>query len=416
MTNCCIITIGDELLIGQVVNTNVGWIAQRLGNLGINVVRTVTVGDDNADILNILRESYENTDLIIVTGGLGPTNDDITKKCACEFFDCNLVFNEEMYRNVVRVFTIRGFAITESNRNQAMVPDKCTPLLNECGTAPGMLFTEANKMVVFLPGVPREMKGLMNDAVIPAIREKYKLSGVYYRTVMTQGLGESFVAERIQEWEKALPSNIKFAYLPKYGSVKLRITAYGNDMEANKRVVDAKTAELVALIPDIVYGYDDETLAEAVGKALNRHSMTVSTAESCTGGYIAHLITSVPGSSEYFKGSVVAYSNEVKMNVLNVSEDTLKKYGAVSEETVREMAQGVLNVMNTDTAVVTSGIAGPSGGTPEKPVGTVWIAVAVDQKIVTKECHFGDNREINIECAANTALKTLYDTINTINK
>lgn len=196
----------------------------------------------------------------------------------------------------------------------------------------------------------------------------------------------------------------------------MRITAYGNDMEANKRVVDAKTAELVALIPDIVYGYDDETLAEAVGKALNRHSMTVSTAESCTGGYIAHLITSVPGSSEYFKGSVVAYSNEVKMNVLNVSEDTLKKYGAVSEETVREMAQGVLNVMNTDTAVVTSGIAGPSGGTPEKPVGTVWIAVAVDQKIVTKECHFGDNREINIECAANTALKTLYDTINTINK
>lgn len=414
MTNCEIITIGDELLIGQVINSNTAWIAKKLSLAGINICRMTTVGDNEDDILKALTDAKSYAEIVIVTGGLGPTNDDITKKCACKLYNCDLVFNDEMYENVVTRFHKLHYTLTDVNRSQALVPAKCIPLLNSCGTAPGMLFEEAGKMVVFLPGVPREMECLMTQQVMPRVTKKYKLSGIYYRTLMTQGLGESFVAERIQEWENNLPENIKLAYLPNYGSVKLRITAFGDDYDANKKTVDNELVCLETLIPDIVYGYDDETLEVVVGKMLKTRNLTISTAESCTGGYLSHLITMVAGSSDYYKGSIISYSNEVKINTLKVSAKTIEQYGAVSEQTVCEMVKGVISILNTDIGIAVSGIAGPGGGTTDKPVGTVWLAVAYHKNITCKLLHLGNTRDINIKRAALSALKMVYDILQNI--
>ena len=413
MTNCEIITIGDELLIGQVINTNVAWIAQQISLLGINVIRDTTVGDNENDIMNALHDSYEKSDITIVTGGLGPTNDDITKNCACKFFNSKLIFNENVYNNVVERFKTTHYCVTEQNRLQAMLPDNCIVLPNHYGTASGMLFKSIidskNKIMVFLPGVPAEMKGLMNDGVIPVIKEMFNLTGVYFRTVLTQGVGESFIAEKIKDFEDNLPENIKLAYLPQYGSVRLRLTAYGDNYEINRKTVETKLANLITLIPDIIYGYDDDTLEHAVGELLRQKKMTVSTAESCTGGNIAHLITSVPGSSDYFKGSIVSYSVEVKENILGVNKNTINKYNVVSKETVEEMAQHSITLFNTDIAIATSGIAGPTGGNNINPVGNIWIAVATKKIVNSKLFHFGLNREVNITRSSLNALKMVYD-------
>ncbi len=413
MTKCEIISIGDELLIGQVVNTNSSWIAMEVSKLGVDISTVLTIGDTEEAIMSALKDSYASNDITIVTGGLGPTNDDITKDCACKFFDSRLILNEPAYQNIVERFEMLGFQLTKANKLQAMVPDKCIPLPNQKGTAPGMLFKETingkEKIVVFLPGVPAEMKYLMQLYVLPLVKSCYNLRGVYFKTVLTQGKGESFVAEVIKDWESNLPANVRLAYLPKYGSVKLRVTAYGSDREENEQIVENEVAKLSALIPDIIYGYDDDTLEQAIGVLLREKSLTLSTAESCTGGRIAEMITSVPNCSQYFKGSLVAYYVETKTKVLGVRQDSIDNYGVVSKEVVEEMAKKANKLMNTNIAIATTGMAGPTSSEEHIMIGNIWIAIADNDFVVSKEFNFGNNREINIQKASDTALKMLYD-------
>ena len=402
-----IISIGDELLIGQVVNTNASWMASELSLLGVEVVQIVAIADKKQDILNALDLASGRADIILLTGGLGPTKDDITKKTLAEYFDSKLVFHEPTFEQVKKIFKARNFEVSEINRQQALIPDKCTPLYNKNGTAPGMWFEKNGKVYVSMPGVPFEMKPMMTGQVIPKLREKYNFGVIFHKTVMTTGMAESFLADKIKEWENSLPVNIKLAYLPQPGIVRLRLTAKGNDKELLKKQVDKKIEELKEIIGDIIFGYDDVTLEEVVGQLLKEKNKTVSTAESCTGGYIAHLITSISGSSAYFEGSVVSYSNKIKNKVLGVPENDLEKHGAVSKEVVEAMVSGVQNLTGTDYAVATSGIAGPTGGTEKKPVGTTWIAVASPQGVKSKLFHFGEHRGRNIRRAALTALEML---------
>lgn len=414
MAKCEIITIGDELLIGQVVNTNMAWIASELSHIGVDITRAITISDDRNSILEALESSHKNNDITIITGGLGPTNDDITKDCACEFFNSTLILNEQAYQNIVERFNMLGYELTKVNKMQAMVPSNCIPLQNKCGTAPGMLFTETDsneniKLTIFLPGVPKEMKHLMDLYVKPLIKSTYNYKGVYYKTVLTQGRGESFVAEQIKDWEANLPSNVKVAYLPQYGNLKLRITAYGKDREENMQIVEEEVSKLTELVSDIVYGYDEDTLELVLGIMLLSNELTISTAESCSGGAIATRITSVPNSSQYFKGSLVAYTNEVKVNILGVNQETIDKYGVVSKETAEEMAKRSLELMGTDIAIATTGMAGPTSNDEKVAIGTIWIAVASHDFVESKMFCFGDDREINIQRTANSALKMAYD-------
>lgn len=414
MAKCEIITIGDELLIGQVVNTNMAWIASELSHIGVDITRAITISDDRNSILEALESSHKNNDITIITGGLGPTNDDITKDCACEFFNSTLILNEQAYQNIVERFNILGYELTKVNKMQAMVPSNCIPLQNKCGTAPGMLFTETDsneniKLTIFLPGVPKEMKHLMDLYVKPLIKSTYNYKGVYYKTVLTQGRGESFVAEQIKDWEANLPSNVKVAYLPQYGNLKLRVTAYGKDREENMQIVEEEVSKLTELVSDIVYGYDEDTLELVLGIMLLSNELTISTAESCSGGAIATRITSVPNSSQYFKGSLVAYTNEVKVNILGVNQETIDKYGVVSKETAEEMAKRSLELMGTDIAIATTGMAGPTSNDEKVAIGTIWIAVASHDFVESKMFCFGDDREINIQRTANSALKMAYD-------
>lgn len=414
MAKCEIITIGDELLIGQVVNTNMAWIASELSHIGVDITRAITISDDRNSILEALESSHKNNDITIITGGLGPTNDDITKDCACEFFNSTLILNEQAYQNIVERFNMLGYELTKVNKMQAMVPSNCIPLQNKCGTAPGMLFTETDsneniKLTIFLPGVPKEMKHLMDLYVKPLIKSTYNYKGVYYRTVLTQGRGESFVAEQIKDWEANLPSNVKVAYLPQYGNLKLRVTAYGKDREENMQIVEEEVSKLTELVSDIVYGYDEDTLELVLGIMLLSNELTISTAESCSGGAIATRITSVPNSSQYFKGSLVAYTNEVKVNILGVNQETIDKYGVVSKETAEEMAKRSLELMGTDIAIATTGMAGPTSNDEKVAIGTIWIAVASHDFVESKMFCFGDDREINIQRTANSALKMAYD-------
>lgn len=414
MAKCEIITIGDELLIGQVVNTNMAWIASELSHIGVDITRAITISDDKNSILEALESSHKNNDITIITGGLGPTNDDITKDCACEFFNSTLILNEQAYQNIVERFNMLGYELTKVNKMQAMVPSNCIPLQNKCGTAPGMLFTETDsneniKLTIFLPGVPKEMKHLMDLYVKPLIKSTYNYKGVYYKTVLTQGRGESFVAEQIKDWEANLPSNVKVAYLPQYGNLKLRVTAYGKDREENMQIVEEEVSKLTELVSDIVYGYDEDTLELVLGIMLLSNELTISTAESCSGGAIATRITSVPNSSQYFKGSLVAYTNEVKVNILGVNQETIDKYGVVSKETAEEMAKRSLELMGTDIAIATTGMAGPTSNDEKVAIGTIWIAVASHDFVESKMFCFGDDREINIQRTANSALKMAYD-------
>jgi nicotinamide-nucleotide amidase len=400
-----IITIGDELLIGQVVDTNSAWMARELNKAGIWVRKRVAVGDHWDDIRTALDEESRQSPIILITGGLGPTADDITKPLLCEYFGGKMVINSEALGNIKRIFEkILKRPLIERNLKQAEVPDCCTVILNKVGTAPGMWFERDGKVFVSMPGVPHEMKVMMTDSIIPALSQKFKLPHIGHRTLLTFGIGESYLAEHSASFEEALPSPIKLAYLPNFGMVRLRLTSWGGDAASVEKELDLQFENLKEIVSDWLVIGDDKSLQEAIGLLLMTGKKTIGTAESCTGGYIAHLLTSVPGSSAYFKGSIVCYANEVKENLLGVSKETLADYGAVSEEAIKQMASGALEALQTDFIVATSGIMGPDGGMAEKPVGTVWIAVGNRETIIASKYYFRFDRLRNIELTANNAL------------
>lgn len=405
--NASIITIGDELLIGQTIDTNSAWIATELNKIGIWVKRKTAVGDDWHDIWQALDNEHDESDIIIITGGLGPTADDITKPLLCKYFGGKLIINTDVANFVREIFTKLNRPILERNLKQAEVPDSCTVLFNKRGTAPGMLFKKENKLYISLPGVPFEMKGIITDEVIPYLQKEFELPAIVHKTLFTAGQGESFIAEQIKDFEESLPAGIKLAYMPAYGMVRLRLTARGEEITQVEKWLNPYVEKLKDLLNDILVTDEDEGLAITIGKILKSKNKTLATAESCTGGYIAHLITSIAGSSAYYKGTVVSYANEAKINLLNVSDETLRQSGAVSEDTVIQMVNGVLEKMNTDFALATSGIMGPDGGTDDKPVGTVWIAAGNNREVVTHKLFFRFDRERNIEMTAHAALNLL---------
>ncbi len=408
MTNASIITIGDELLIGQVIDTNSAWMGQELNKAGLWVNRRIAVGDRWEDIWKALDEASAASGIILITGGLGPTADDITKPLLSDYFHSRLVVNEGALQNVKYIFeTVLQRPMIERNLKQAEVPEVCTVIQNKRGTAPGMQFEREGKVFVSMPGVPHEMKGMMTEEVIPFLKKKFELPFIAHRTLLTAGVGESFLADHIQEFESALPATIKLAYLPNYGMVRLRLTGMGNDHAQISEETDARFTELKAQVKEWIVTDEDISLQEALGKILKSRRQTLATAESCTGGYIAHLITSIPGSSKYFPGGLIPYQNSVKENVLNVQQHTLETAGAVSEETVKEMITGALNLFDSDYAVAVSGIMGPDGGTEAKPVGTVWIAVGNRHTTETRKLWFRFDRQRNIELTSTNVLNLL---------
>ncbi len=408
--NASIITIGDELLIGQTIDTNSAFIAQELNKIGVWVRRRVAVGDDFNEIWQTLDEESQKSQIIIMTGGLGPTADDITKPLLCKYFGGKLVVDENVLTHVKYLFEKiyrRPGPILERNLKQAELPDVCTVLHNARGSAPGMLFKKDRGVFISLPGVPHEMKGIMTNEVIPRLLSEFDLPAIVHRTAFTAGVGESMIAELLFDFEAKLPSHIKLAYLPNYGMVKLRLTSHGNSKEEVEKELLPYFEELQVLVKEYLVTNEDEGLEVVIGKILKAKNKTMGTAESCTGGYIAHLITSVGGSSAYYKGSVVSYANEVKENVLAVQHDTLVSVGAVSEETVIEMVKGAIETLNVDYALATSGIMGPDGGSDEKPVGTVWIAACNKEKVETIKLNLRFDRQRNISMTAAAALNFL---------
>jgi nicotinamide-nucleotide amidase len=403
-----IITIGDELLIGQVIDTNSAFISQELNKIGVWVKRRVAVGDSKEEIVRALNEESRDTNIIIMTGGLGPTADDITKPVLAEYFGGKLVMNEDVRKHLVYLFEeVFRRPLIERNLKQAEVPDVCTVLPNARGTAPGMWFKKNGKVYVSLPGVPHEMKGLISNEVLPRLQQSFTMPFISHRTMLTAGVGESYVAEMIKDWEEKLPAHLKLAYLPNYGMVRLRITGWSTNKEQLENELNTEFEQLKILVREWLVTDEDQSLPQALSNLLRSKNKTMSTAESCTGGYIAHLITAYPGASNIYKGSVISYDNEVKIKTLQVSPATLQKLGAVSEEVVREMAAGALAGLNTDYTIAVSGIMGPDGGSPEKPVGTVWVAAGDRNKLVTQKFQFRWDRERNIEMTATQALNLL---------
>jgi nicotinamide-nucleotide amidase len=397
-----IITIGDEILYGQITDTNSQWIAAKLSENGIKVIRTLSIADTREAISDSINQA--NADLIIMTGGLGPTKDDVTKKTLCELTEDTLVLNVVAEAHVRGLFEKRGMPFTEINRQQAYIPSQCEYLHNAAGTAPGMWFQWKNKILISMAGVPSEMKHLMEIQVLPRITERLNTVELHHAYLKTVGIGESFLAEKIAQWEDALPPHMKLAYLPDVAEVKLRLSAYGKNQQYE---LEQKISEVIPLIEEYVYSREDIPLELAVARLLLEQGATLSTAESCTGGKIAQQITQWPGSSEYFLGSVVSYANSVKLDILKVKSETLSNFGAVSEQTVTEMADGILRLTGSTYAIATSGIAGPGGGSEEKPVGTIWIAVSNGKKIVTKKLNLNRDRIGNIRYTTKAALNLL---------
>ncbi len=402
-----IITIGDELLIGQTVDTNSAWMGTHLNDAGIWVQRRVAVGDDREAILSALEEESAKSKVVLITGGLGPTADDITKPVLLEYFGGRMVQDIDTYTRVMALFESRGLPVLERNVAQAMVPDSCTVLPNLRGTAPGMWFEKNDCIFVSMPGVPHEMKGLMENAVIPRLQERFETPALLHHTLITSGMGESFVAERIRDFEAALPKHIKLAYLPSYGLLKLRLTTEAPDKITAAAEMKDAFQTLRSLVADILVAEADLPMGMILGNALLEKGKTVGTAESCTGGRIASQIAAVAGSSRYYKGSVVTYANEAKINLLQVNPNTLQQYGAVSEQTVREMAEGALETLKVDCVMAVSGIMGPDGGTDEKPVGSVWIAVGGKGDIRTMLYRFRYDRPRNTEMTVVAAMNEL---------
>jgi nicotinamide-nucleotide amidase len=402
-----IITIGDELLIGQTVDTNSAWMGAELSKSGFDVIRMTSIHDRRGDIIAALNDAAGKSDVVLITGGLGPTSDDITKQTLCEFFNTRLVIDNEVLGMIEGMMIRRNYPMNENNRRQAEVPESCRVIKNGAGTAPGMWFEKDGTIYISMPGVPNEMKHIMTEHVLPELNKRFTSQTIIHRNIMTYGTFEAKLAETLTGFEAALPENIKLAYLPAQGVIKLRLTATGTDRVALSNLVNNQVNKLYKIIPELIFGENEESLEMIIGKLLKAKSKTVSTAESCTGGEIAHLLTSVPGSSDYYKGSVIAYDNSVKTQLLGVQQDIINNYGAVSEDVVREMAIGVRNLLGTDYAVATSGIAGPDGGTEAKPVGTIWIAVASGHGVITEKRVFGNDRITNIKRFSLTALNLL---------
>lgn len=411
MAKAELLTIGDEILFGQIVDTNAQWMSVELTKAGIKVIRKTSVGDVENEILTAFREAEERADIVLITGGLGPTSDDLTKPCLAKYFDCELQIHEEALREVTEFFKSRGRELTEVNRQQAALPVCCEKITNALGTAPGMWFSRNGKVFVSMPGVPHEMKAMMSNIIIPKLRQTFQTPVIHHTMIRTIGIGESFLAEKIKDWEAALPPHVRLAYLPSLGQVKLRLTATGNDIALLKEEGTSLASQLNPLIGEYIFGYDESDIEIAIGKILKDKKLTLSCAESCTGGYLAHMITSVPGSSSYFLGGIVAYDNLVKTNALGVKGETILAHGAVSEQTVREMAVNVRLKLGTDIGVATSGVAGPHGGTEEKPVGTVWIAYADESKVVTRKLQLSKDRIINIKMSSVAVLNLIRQNV-----
>ncbi len=409
--NAKIITIGDEILIGQITDTNSVYIANCLTNTGIKVEEMMSIPDSPERLKKILDADCGRFGLLVFTGGLGPTKDDLTKNAVTEWFDDIQTENKDALKAITAFFASRGMGVTPVNRQQAMLPTKCTPLPNRVGTAPGMWFEKSGSVIVFLPGVPFEMKGLMDEQVIPRLKKIARIPQIIHRTIMTQGIPESVLSDMLEEWEASLPEGIKLAYLPRPGIVRLRLTAKDLDPEKAEQLLESEITKLLKIIPHNIFSFNDISLEKALGDLLREKKLTICTAESCTGGAIAGSLTSVPGSSDYFLGSVVSYSNKVKAEILHVPENLLKDFGAVSKEVVEAMAVNSRKLLNSDLSVAVSGIAGPSGGSPEKPVGTTWIAVACEEGNYSRKFLFGDNRERNIERARLSALEMVRELI-----
>ena len=406
--NVEIISIGDELLIGQTINTNSSWMGEQLSLIGASVHQITAITDNENHILETLERASKKVDVVLITGGLGPTKDDITKHTLCKFFGVELLFNKEVFAKLEIFFSSRGFEMLDVNKDQAMLPSNALILENTRGTASGMWFEKDDVIYVSMPGVPYEMKGIMTEHVLPRLRKDFIENTVVHRTVKTIGVGESFLAEKIELWENSLKKdNIKLAYLPSPGVVKLRLSGYGEDERKVLISISNKINELKTIIGDYIFGYEKEELNQLVGNILLESSNTLSTAESCTGGYIAHLITSVPGSSAYFKGSVIAYDNEVKITKLGVERSSIDQKGAVSQEVVEQMAVGAISDFETDYSIATSGILGPDGGSDEKPTGTIWIAVASDSGVISQKLRLGNSRIRNAHITALTSLNML---------
>ncbi|MFY7825568.1 MAG: competence/damage-inducible protein A [Flectobacillus sp.] len=402
-----IITIGDEILYGQITDTNTQWISAELDKIGIKTVRKSSVGDTEEAILGIFTEATSRADVVLVTGGLGPTKDDITKKTFCKFFGTELAIHEQAMADLKAFFLKRGREVTGLNKGQAELPLNATYIHNKLGTAPGMWFEANGVIYISMPGVPYEMKGLMTDAILPKLKEHFKTPTILHQIIRTVGIGESILAEKISDWEDALPENIKLAYLPSMGSVKLRLTGFGDSLEVLQAQIASEVAKLLPIAEEYIYALEDIELEVAVGRILKDKKLTVSTAESCTGGYLAHQFTKVAGSSSYFWGSIISYDNSVKINQLEVLPATLAQFGAVSEETIIQMAENVRKKLGTDIGLATSGIAGPDGGTPEKPVGTIWIAVSTKEQTITQKLQLGGFREQNIHLTSINILNLL---------
>ncbi|MBF4473501.1 competence/damage-inducible protein A [Flavobacterium sp. HJJ] len=408
-----IVTIGDEILIGQIVDTNSGFIAKSLDRIGVEVHEMLSVSDSREHILDTFSKLQNTVDIVIITGGLGPTKDDITKKTFCDYFEDELVVDDAVLEHVTQL--IEGFykrPITQINKDQALVPSKCTVLANKVGTAPGMWIKKENTVFVSLPGVPFEMKYLVENEIIPKIVRDYKRPYILHKTILTYGRGESAVAEQIEDWENNLPEFIKLAYLPAYGRVNLRLSARGTNKKLLEKAIEENVISLTEIIGDIIVGFeDDETLETVIGKILTQQNKTVATAESCTGGGVARLLSSVPGASNYFKGSVVAYATEVKQNVLGIPKNLIEEHSVVSAEVARAMALSVKTLLKTDYAIATTGNAGPSKGEADASVGTVYIAVATANGVFAEEFDFGQPREKVIDRASVKGLEMLLKEI-----
>jgi len=408
-----ILTIGDEILIGQITNTNSVWIAQQLNLAGIKVAHMASVADEENAITKAFNDAAERADFVFITGGLGPTKDDITKKIFANYFNTTLVMNEDVLKEVTDYFTKRGRELNDINRLQAMVPEGCTIIRNTNGTAPGMWMKKNNTVFVSMPGVPYEMKAMMSDLILPKIISENVLAHIYHKTILTQGVGETVISELVEAWEDALVlKNIQLAYLPQPGSVRLRLSSYGKDLIALQKNIDEETEKLKPLIGKYIFGYENygeetPTLEFIVSELLRERKQTLALAESCTGGYISSLFTAIPGASEVFKGAVVPYTNLSKHELLQVDNSLFTTVGSVSQKVVEQLAKNVMKKFGSDYSISISGIAGPNGGTPEKPVGTVWVAVANKEKLLTHKFQFGDNRQRNILMTAAAAMNML---------
>ena len=406
---CEVISIGDELLIGQTINTNASWIGEQINILGFTISHCLVISDLKNDIINALDQAYKRSDIIIITGGLGPTNDDITKHTLTEYFNTSLDLDLDIEKNIIDYFTNRNLPILQSNRDQALIPKSCQVLPNSRGSASGMWFEKNGVVFISLPGVPYEMKGIMNDHVFSRLLAlKGDENIIINKTIRTHGMGESFLAEVIKSWEKKLANeNIKLAYLPSPGIVKLRLSIIGKDRKSSEEKLNSYILKLKKLIPEQIYGYDTDTMEGVVSNLLKEKKHTLSTAESCTGGNISKMITSISGSSSFFSGSVVSYTNKSKSQLLDVNDQVIEKHGAVSKQVVEQMAKNVRLKFDSDYGISTSGIAGPTGGTADKPVGTVWIAVASEEKVISKKLNLGYNRERNIHVSSLSVLNLL---------